>query len=224
MPDTTPGTPESYKVTPRNRIRRLPKRAHYDRETVHAILDAGLICHVAYVIDGQPFVIPTAYWRDGERVYLHGSAASRTMRGGAKGLEISLAVTHLDGIVLARSGFHHSLNYRSVILYGTATAVTDRAEKEAALKAFMDRIAPGRWAECRAVTAQELKGTTVLSLPLEDVAAKVRTGPPVDDEPDYALPLWAGVVPVATVAGTPEPDPRLPEGVPVPGYASGFRL
>lgn len=211
-----------FPVTERNRVRRMHQRGHYDRDTVYAILDEGLICHVGYVIDGQPYVIPTAFWREGDHVYLHGSAASRTMRAGQRGLEISLAVTLLDGLVLARSGFHHSLNYRSVVMYGTATAIDEPEAKRAALDRFMDRIAPGRVAECRPITDQELKATTVLSLPLDDVAAKVRTGPPVDDEPDYALPVWAGVVPIRQVADAAIPDPRLPEGTPVPDYAARF--
>ncbi|MEX2616904.1 MAG: pyridoxamine 5'-phosphate oxidase family protein [Alphaproteobacteria bacterium] len=211
-----------FPVTERNRVRRMHQRGQYDRATVHAILDEGLICHVGYVIDGQPYVIPTAFWREGDHVYLHGSAASRTMRAGRQGLEISLAVTLLDGLVLARSGFHHSLNYRSVIMYGIATAIDEPEAKRAALDRFMDRIAPGRVAECRPITDQELKATTVLSLPLDDVAAKVRTGPPVDDEADYALPVWAGIVPIRQVADAAIPDPRLPAGTPVPDYATRF--
>lgn len=213
-----------FTITERNRVRRAPKRGQYDRKTVHAILDEGLICHVAYVIDGQPFVIPTAYWRDGDHVYLHGSAASRTMRAGERGLELSLAVTLLDGIVMTRSGFHHSLNYRSVIMYGTATLVSDPVTKEAALDKFMDRVAPGRVAECRPINAQEFKATTVLSLPLDDVSAKVRSGPPIDDEEDYALPVWAGVIPVQQITGTPEPDPRMPDGTPVPDNIANFKF
>ncbi len=213
-----------YPVTERNRVRRMHQRGQYDRDTVHAILDEALICHVGYVVDGQPYVIPTAFWREGDHVYLHGSAASRTMRMGQQGHEISLAVTLLDGLVLARSGFHHSLNYRSVIMYGTATTIEDPEAKRAALDRFMDRVAPGRVAECRPITDQELNATTVLSLPLDDVAAKVRTGPPVDDEPDYALPVWAGVVPIRQVADAPIPDPRLPQGTPVPDYAAGFKF
>ena len=213
-----------FPVTERNRVKRVHQRGHYDRDTVYAILDEGLICHVGYVIDGQPYVIPTAFWRDGDHVYLHGSAASRTMRAGQRGLEISLAVTLLDGLVLARSGFHHSLNYRSVIMYGTAVTVKEPEAKRAALDRFMERIAPGRVAECRPITDQELKATTVLYLPLDDVAAKVRTGPPVDDEPDYALPVWAGVVPIRQVTDTAIPDPRLPEGTPVPDYVADCKF
>ena len=213
-----------FPVTERNRVRRMHQRGQYDRDTVYAILDEGLICHVGYVIEGQPYVIPTAFWREGDHVYLHGSAASRTMRAGQRGLEISLAVTLLDGLVLARSGFHHSLNYRSVIMYGTATVIDEPEAKRAALDRFMDRIAPGRVTECRPITDQELKATTVLSLPLDDVAAKVRTGPPADDEADYALPVWAGVVPIRQVADAAIPDPRLPAGTPVPDYAARFKF
>lgn len=213
-----------YPVTPRNRVKRAHERGRYDRETVHAILDAGLICHLAFCVDGQPFVTPTSYWRDGEVVYVHGSSASHTLRELEKGIEASLAVTHLDGVVMARSGYHHSLNYRSVIMYGIARPVTDPDEKLAALKVFMDQLAPGRWEECRAVNDQEFKATSVLAMTLADVSAKVRTGPPVDDEADYASPMWAGVVPIHTVAGEPIADPRLPDGVPAPDFAKSFKF
>jgi uncharacterized protein len=213
-----------YPVTERNRVKRAHERGKYDRETVHAILDSGIICHLAYCIDGQPFITPTSYWRDGEVVYVHGSSASRTLRDMEKGIEASLAVTHLDGMVMARSGYHHSMNYRSVIMYGIAKPVTDPDEKLAALKVFMDQIAPGRWDECRAVNNQEQKATTVLAMTLEDVSAKVRTGPPVDDEADYASPMWAGVVPIRTVVGDPVDDPKLSNGAPVPEFAKGFRF
>ncbi|MBT5109835.1 MAG: pyridoxamine 5'-phosphate oxidase family protein [Rhodospirillaceae bacterium] len=213
-----------YPVTSRNRVKRAHERGRYDRETVHAILDAGIICHLGYSIDGQPFVTPTSYWRDGETVYVHGSSASRTLRDMGGGIEACLAVTHLDGMVLARSGYHHSMNYRSVIMYGTAKPVTDPDEILAALKIFMDQITPGRWDECRPVNEQELKATCVLAMKLEDVSAKVRTGPPVDDEADYASPMWAGVVPIHTVAGDPIADPRLPDGVPAPDFATSFKF
>lgn len=217
-------TPKPFARTPRTRLRRLPKRAHYDRDTVYGILDAGFICHVAYVIDGQPYVTPTSYWRHGNRVYWHGSSASRMLRTLDTGVPACFTVTHCDGIVMARSGFHHSINYRSVMALGIARTVQDKGEKTAALKDFMDRLFPGRWDEVRGPTAQELKGTMVLAMELEEVSAKLRTGPPVDDEPDYALPCWAGVLPLATVAGAPQADPRLPPGTPLPSYLKGWTL
>ena len=213
-----------YPVTKRNRVKRAHERGKYDRETVHAILDAGLICHLSYCVDGQPFMIPTSYWRDGETVYVHGSAASATLRAMQSGIEACLAVTHLDGVVMARSGYHHSLNYRSVVMFGVATLVDDPTEKMAALKIFMEQLAPGRWDECRAVNDQEFKATSVLSLSLDDVSAKVRTGPPIDDEEDYSSPMWAGVVPIRTVVDTPIDDPRLSNGASAPDFAKDFRF
>ncbi len=201
--------------TPKTRLRRAPKRAHYDRETVHAVLDAGLICHVGYVIDEQPYVTPTAYWRRGDRLYWHGSSASRMLRHLKQGVPVCVTVTHFDGFVLARSGFHHSINYRSVMAFGTANLVPDE-DKVAALEEFVEGLFPGRWQELRPPTRQEIKGTTILWLDLEEVSAKVRTGPPVDDEEDYALPIWAGVVPLMTQIGTPEADPRLMPGIEAP--------
>ena len=215
---------DAFASTARTRVKRLPKRAHYDRETVHAILDAGAICHVGYVIGGQPYVTPTAYWRHGGRVYWHGSSASRMLRALDKGVTACLTVTHLDGFVLARSGFHHSINYRSVMALGTAFAVRDKAEKLAALEAFVERLFPGRWAEVRAPNEQELKATTVLWMELAEVSAKIRTGPPIDDEQDYALSCWAGVLPLAAAAGPPRADPRLAAGIPIPEYLKGWKL
>jgi nitroimidazol reductase NimA-like FMN-containing flavoprotein (pyridoxamine 5'-phosphate oxidase superfamily) len=209
----------AYAPTSRTRVRRLPKRGHYDSPTVHAIIDAGIVAHVGYVIDGQPFVTPTACWRDGERIYWHGSSASRMLRSlQPEGVRACVTVTHLDGFVLARSGFHHSMNYRSVMAFGTAQAVTEPGRKLSALELFVEKLWPGRWRELRPVTAQELKATTILGMELGEVSAKVRTGPPVDDEEDYALPCWAGVIPVASVQGTPQPDPRLPATIPLPSY------
>lgn len=215
---------DSYPVTARTRVRRKPDRGHYDKATVHAVLDAGLLAHVGYVIDGRPHVTPTAYWRAGEHVYWHGSAASRMLRTLADGVAACLTVSHLDGVVLARSGFHHSLNYRSVMVFGTARPVTAAAEKARALEDFMARIAPGRWDEVRAPTKQELKGTTVLFMPIEEVSAKVRMGGPIDDEPDYVLPCWAGVLPLAVASGRPVADDRLAPGTPAPAYLKTFRL
>ena len=197
----------------RVRVRRLPQRGVYDRATVHAILDEALVCHVGFVVDGQPYVIPTIHARVGETVYVHGSAASRMLRTLREGVPVSVTVTLLDGLVLARSAFHHSMNYRSVIALGTATEVTDPAEKRAALDAIVEHVAPGRAAEVRAPSELEMKATLVLKLPLDEVSAKVRTGPPLDDEEDYALPCWAGVIPLALQPLAPVADPRLAPGI-----------
>jgi hypothetical protein len=216
VPDFTP--------TEKTRVKRLHERGHYDRETVYAILDAGFICHVGYVIDDQPYVTPTSYWREGDRVYWHGSSASRMLRTISKGIKVCLTVTHVDGLVLARSGFHSSINYRAVMAFGEAEVVSDPQHKEAALKAFVEHVTPGRWAMLRPPTSQELKGTTVLSMKLDEVSAKVRTGPPKDDEEDYALPVWAGVLPLKMSSGPPEPDPRLSAELPIPAHARRFAL
>lgn len=213
-----------YKPTPRTRLRRLPKRGRYDRETVYAILDAGCVCHVGYVIDGQPFVTPTSYWREGDTLYWHGSAASRMLRTLEAGVPCCVTVSHIDGLVMARSGFHHSVNYRSVMAFGTAHKVEDPAAKLAALDAFMERMYPGRNAELRPPSAKELKVTTVLAMPLTEAVAKVRTGAPVDDEPDYALPVWAGVIPVEMKFGKPIDDPRLTSGIEPSAALKRYRL
>ena len=205
---------ETYTPTSRTQVKRLPKRAVYDHAQVCAILDEGFICHVGFVVEGQPYVIPTGYARSGGQIYIHGSAASRMLRELGQGAQLCVEVTLVDGLVLARSAFHHSMNYRSVVVLGQARLVTDVEEKTAALACFTNHIVPGRWDEVRQPTEAELKGTTVLALALDEVSAKVRTGPPIDDEEDYALPVWAGVVPLRIKAGEPTPDPRLPEGVP----------
>ncbi|MGE0722915.1 MAG: pyridoxamine 5'-phosphate oxidase family protein [Alphaproteobacteria bacterium] len=215
---------DGYTPTARTRVKRLAKRAHYDRATVHAILDAAILCHVGYAIDGQPYVTPTTYWRHGDAVYWHGSSASRMLRQLQAGIPACLTVTHIDGFVMARSGFHHSVNYRSVMALGVARAILDPAEKRRALDAFVERVFPGRSAELRPPTAQEIKATTVVGMALAEVSAKVRTGMPVDDEDDYALPVWAGVLPMRTAFGRPEPDPRLAPGTPVPGYLAAYDL
>jgi len=208
--------------TPRTTVRRLPKRGRYDRETVAAILDEGLVCHVGFVADGQPFVIPTLYARRGERLYVHGSAVSRMLLALAGGVPVCVTVTLVDGLVLARSVFNHSMNYRSVVVLGTATAV-EGPEKVAALETIAEHIAPGRWREARGPSDTELKATLVLSLPLDESSAKVRTGPPEDEEEDYALPCWAGVLPLALAAGSPVADPRLGPGIAVPPSVRGWR-
>ena len=217
-------TPPDFQPTKRTRIKRLHYRAVFDRETVYAILDAGLMCHVGYVIDGEPYVTPTAYWRAGDRVYWHGSSASKMLRAVEKGIPVCFTVALLDGLVLARSGFHSSINYRSVMAFGAADKVTEGADKLAALEAFTERVTPGRWAELRPVQKQELKATTVLSMKLEEVACKVRTGPPADDEEDYDLDVWAGVVPVATAIGAAEDDPKLKPGVAKPDYLKQVKI
>jgi uncharacterized protein len=199
----------TYAATPRTKVKRLAKRAVYDKDQVHAILDEGRLCHVGFVRDGQPFVIPTLYARSGESLYFHGSGASRMLRSLAEGIEVCLTVTLVDAYVLARSAFHHSMNYRSVVVLGRARLVSDRAEMLEALRVITDHIVPGRWDEVRGPNELEMKQTAVLCLPLEEVSAKVRTGPPVDDDEDYTLPIWAGIVPVRTAPGEPVSDGRV---------------
>ncbi len=207
---------DAYTPTDRTQVKRLPKRAVYDKTQVHAILDAGFFCHVGFVVDGQPYVIPTGYARSGDQIYIHGSAASRMLRSLGQGLDVCVTVTLVDGFVLARSAFHHSMNYRSVVVLGQARLLSDPAEKTEALRCFTNHIVPGRWDEVRQPTAQELKSTTVLALALDEVSAKVRTGPPIDDEEDYTLPVWAGVVPIRQHLGEPLPDARIHPGVAPP--------
>ena len=209
--------------TERTAIERLPKRGVYDRAAIHEILDEALWCHAGFVIGGQPYVIPTIHARVGDRLYVHGSAASRMLRTLGQGVPVCVTVSLLDGLVLARSAFHHSMNYRSVVVLGTAAEVTEREEKTRALEAIVEHVLPGRSAEVRGPNQLELKATTVLRLPIEEASAKVRTGPPIDDEEDYALPCWAGVLPLRLTPREPEADPRLPPGVPVPGYVATYR-
>src|SRR5713226_6809102 len=192
--------------TPRTTLRRLPQRGHFDRPTVDAILDEALVCHVGFVVDAQPYVIPTIHARVGEVVYVHGSAASRMLKSLRGGIKVALTATLVDGLVLARSAFHHSMNYRSVVVLGTAEAVEDAKEKWDALHAIVEHVARGRWAEVREPSEKELAATLVLRLPIEEASAKVRTGPPLDDEEDYALECWAGVVPLRLTPGMPVPD------------------
>jgi nitroimidazol reductase NimA-like FMN-containing flavoprotein (pyridoxamine 5'-phosphate oxidase superfamily) len=204
---------KEYRQTDRNRVRRVPARASHERATVHAILDATLVCHVAFVVDGQPFVIPTLHARVGEELLLHGSTKSRMLETLASGVDVCVSVAAIDGLVLARSAFHHSVNYRSVTVFGQARVVADEELKLAALRAFTERLYPGRWDEVRPPNESEMKATLVLALPLDEAVAKVRTGPPLDDADDMMLPVWAGVVPLATRAGAPEPDPKLAPGL-----------
>jgi nitroimidazol reductase NimA-like FMN-containing flavoprotein (pyridoxamine 5'-phosphate oxidase superfamily) len=211
-----------FTPTERTQVKRLPKRGKYERETVFAILDAGFVCHVGFSVDGQPYVIPTNYGRSDDTLYLHGSAASRMLRTLSEGVPMSVTVTHVDGLVLARSAFHHSVNYRSVVILGTARLVTDPAEKMEALRVFTEHVMKGRWDDVRQPTEQELKATTVLALPLEEVSAKVRTGGPIDDEADYTLPVWAGVLPLETSVKEPVPDPQRKSDQPIPPYLKNY--
>jgi nitroimidazol reductase NimA-like FMN-containing flavoprotein (pyridoxamine 5'-phosphate oxidase superfamily) len=205
---------DTYIPTDRTQVRRLAKRGAYDKAQIHAILDGGYLCHVGFAVDGQPYVIPTLYVCSGDRMYLHGSAASRMLRTLSEGVDVCVTVTLVDGFVLARSAFHHSMNYRSVVVLGKAMLITDPDEKMVAMHRFTNHMVPGRWEEVRQPTEQELKATSVLALPLEEVSAKVRTGSPLDDEEDYSLPVWAGVVPIRQQLGEPIPDSRMLPGVP----------
>ena len=211
-----------FKPTARSKVKRLPKRGHYDRETVYAVLDAGFVCHVGYVIDGQPYVTPTCYWREGDAIYWHGSSASRMLRHLGEGADCCLTVTHVDALVLARSGFHHSINYRAAMLFGRAHQVEDPQEKLVRMEAFVERIAPGRWPTLRPVTKQELKATTLLGMDMSEASAKIRTGAPIDDEEDYALPIWAGLVPMEMVAGAARDDGRLAASTKRPSHLDDF--
>jgi nitroimidazol reductase NimA-like FMN-containing flavoprotein (pyridoxamine 5'-phosphate oxidase superfamily) len=210
--------------SPRTRVRRLPERGVYDRSAIDAVLDAALVAHIGFVQDGQPFVIPTLHARMDDRVYVHGSSASRTLRTLAAGIPACLTVTLLDGVVLARSVFEHSMNYRSVVVLGAATVVDDPAEKLLALEAFTEKLLPGRWAEARPPTRTELKATSVLTLPLDEASAKIRDGGPDDgDSPDADLDVWAGHVPLVVRALAPVPDPGLRPGIPVPPGLRPYR-
>jgi uncharacterized protein len=212
-----------FTPTDRTQVKRLPKRGHYERETVCSILDTAFVCHVGFSVDGQPFVIPTNFGRSGDTLYLHGSAASRMLKILSGGVPVCVTVTHVDGLVLARSAFHHSVNYRSVVILGKAQLVEDPAEKMEALRIFTEHVMKGRWSDVRIPTEQELKATIVLSLPLEEVSAKVRTGGPIDDEADYALPVWAGVLPLETVAKAPLPDAQRKNDPPIPEYLKNYK-
>ena len=217
-----------FTPTKKSRVKRLHERGSYDETTVFEILDAGLIAHMGYVIDGQPYVTPTAFWRRGRTLYWHGSAKSRMLMEQAKGIPVCVTVTHLDGLVLARSGFHHSINYRSVMAFGHTREITDRAEKIGEMDYFLERVLPERNPSLRPMTDQELKASKVIAMEIAEASAKIRAKPPVDDDEDYALPIWAGVAPITQVMGVLEPDPRLLPGVPVPSHldrlAPGKRL
>ena len=223
MSDRIVEAAEAGPPSERTRVRRLPERGAYDRETIDAILDEALICHLAWVQDGEPRVIPTIHARSGDTLYLHGSNASRTLRGTKAGAHVAAEVTLLDGLVLARSAFHHSMNYRSVVVYGHAREVTDPDEKFAAQRALVEHVARGRADDARMPNQRELDQTTILAIPIEEASAKIRTGPPKDDAEDMDLPVWAGVLPIRTVPGEPDPDPDLRDGVEPPGYVTDYR-
>ena len=206
------------------KLRRAHNRGRYDKETIYTILDAGVVCHVGFSIEGQPFVTPMNHWREGNRIYFHGSSANRTLSHLASGAKVCLTVTHLDGIVLARSGFCHSVNFRSAMLFGAATEVVEPEAKERHLKAFMDRLFPGRWETLRPIKDKELKATKIVWIEIDEASAKVRAGKPNDDEEDYNLPVWAGVLPINTVIGEPEPCSRLDQSVAQPEYLRDFKL
>jgi nitroimidazol reductase NimA-like FMN-containing flavoprotein (pyridoxamine 5'-phosphate oxidase superfamily) len=206
----------------RTTIRRLPERAVYDRDAINAILDEALICQIGFIADGAPVVIPTIHARIDDVLYLHGSPASRMLRAMRHGLEVSINATIVDGLVVARAAFHNSLNYRSVVLFGTARVVDDPDEKRAAMKAVTEHVIPGRWADSRPMTDKEAKGTLIAAIAIDEVSAKVRTGGPKDDDEDYGYPTWAGTVPLRLRAGEPIPDPLLTVGVPVPDYLTGY--
>jgi len=208
--------------TPRTTLKRLPKRGSHERDTIDQILDEGFICHVGFAIEGQPFVIPTGYARAGDKLIIHGSQASRMLRALKTGIDVCVTVTIIDGLVLARSAFHHSMNYRSVVIFGRATLIEEREAKLAALFALSEHMIPGRWEDVREPTEAELQQTTVLSLPIDEASAKIRTGPPLDDEEDYAMNVWAGVLPMQLATGEAIADPRLPPNIEVPDYVRSY--
>jgi uncharacterized protein len=214
---------EDFAPTERTTVKRLPKRGNYERETIYQILDEGFVCHVGFVVEGRPFVIPTGYGRLGDKLYIHGSAASRMLKTLREGIDVCVAVTLVDALVLARSAFHHSMNYRSVVIFGKAEVVEDDDEKMKALHAFTDHIMHRRWEESRQPNRNELRATMVLALSLTEASAKIRTGPPVDDEEDYELAVWAGELPLHLGTGAAIPDPRLRAGIELPQYIEDYR-
>jgi len=215
-------TTHSYPLSPRNRVKRLHERGFYDRATVHGLLDASMLCHVSYVIEGQPYCTPTFFWRENARLYWHGSSASRMLRNQSSGQKVCLTVAQIDSLVLARCGFNHSADYRAVMVFGTAYLVTDPDEKQRALVAMVDRFFPDRTASLRQSTAQEIKATSVIAMEIEEASAKIRAKGVADDEEDYELPIYAERIPVRTVLGAPEPCPRLRDGVERPASLRGY--
>ena len=209
--------------TQRTTLKRLPKRGSHEREIINQILDEGFICHVGFAVDGQPFVIPTGYVRADDKLIIHGSQASRMLRTLKTGIDLCVTVTLIDGLVLARSAFHHSMNYRSVVIFGRASLIEEREAKLAALFALSEHMIPGRWEEVREPSESELQQTTVLSLPIDEASAKIRTGPPLDDEEDYAMKVWAGVLPLRLAIAEPIADPRLPSDIKVPNYVETYK-
>ncbi len=215
--------PEMIPPTERTRVVREPQRGAYDRETIYKILDEGFVCHVGFAVDGQPYVIPTMFARVGDAIYFHGSAASRMLCNLSEGIPVCVTVTLTDGFVLARSVFNHSMNYRSVVALGKAILVDEPEEKLAALHAFTEKILPGRWNDARQPNDKELKSTSILRLPLTEASAKMRIGPPEDEAADYALPVWAGVIPLHLAAGAPVRDERCDPSIPTPAYAAHYK-
>ena len=212
----------NYQSTPRNTVKRLPERGSHDKDLIHAILDEGTICHVGIVAESQPFVVPMAYARRGETLLLHGATSSRLIHALAGGAPVCVTVTLQDGMVLARSAFHHSMNYRSVMALGKARPIEDEARKRVAFDTLVEHLVPGRTTDARGPNAREMKATTILEMPLEEVTAKVRIGPPKDEDEDLGLDIWAGVIPLTLRRGAPVPEPDLKEGVPMPGYISSY--
>lgn len=232
MEQTEPHFPQAQPVnqggaiapTARTRVKRLPKRASYDRDAIYSILDTALVCHVGFAIGPQPYVIPTLHVRIADQLYIHGSAASRMLGAAAQGTPLAVAVTHIDGLVLARSAFHHSVNYRSVVILGAATLIADPAQKFVVMKGLIDHVTPGRWDHIRHPNEKELAATSVLSLPIVEASAKLRSGDALDDEADYALPVWAGQIPIAANTLTAVLDARLDPSTPVPAHVTKYQL
>lgn len=207
---------EQFPQTKRNQVKCKPDRGRYDKATIYPIVDEALFCHVGFVVDGQPYVIPTLHARQGDRLLLHGAKGSRMLKAIQTGEALCITITLLDGLVLARSVFHHSINYRSVVLFGRGELIEGEEEKRAALEIFTERMIRGRWGEAKRPMPQELDATAVVAVPIESASAKIRMGPPIDDERDYDLPVWAGVLPIRQAVGSPQGDPRLKEGIPLP--------
>jgi uncharacterized protein len=215
--------PANHPASERTTVRRMPHRGVYDLAVINSILDEGLVCHLGFCVDSQPYVLPTIYARDGERILIHGSAAGRMLRNLRSGIAVCATVTLIDGLVLARSAYHHSMNYRSVVILGEAMEISDRLSKLAAMRMIVNHVVPGRWDDVRPPSEVEIRATMVLALLLNEASAKVRTGPPIDDDEDYALTNWAGVLPLSLDAHGPIADPRLPAGIQVPSYVRFYR-